>query len=202
MLDGKLRRLIEPGLEKLARKLAAHGITPDQVTLVGFGFGVLATMFIALGWSWLALLPLLISRLADGLDGSLAKITKASDFGGFLDIVLDFAFYGMIVFGFILADPGKNAIAGGLLLLSFYVNGASFLAFASIAEKRRMNTQARGKKSIFFTTGLAEASETLFVFILFCLFPAWFVTIGIIFALICFYTALSRIIEARSTFAD
>ncbi len=86
--------------------------------------------------------------------------------------MLDFAFYGAIPFGFVLADPAANAIAGAALILSFYVNGASFLAYAIMAEKRGLETDARGEKSIFFTTGLAEATETIAVFVLACLFPA------------------------------
>ena len=70
------------------------------------------------------------------------------------------------------ADPGANAPAGGgPALIAFYANGASFLAYALMAEKRGMATAARGAKSLFFTTGLAEASETLLVFAVFCLLP-------------------------------
>jgi phosphatidylglycerophosphate synthase len=162
---------------------------------------MLAALAIAFHWFWLGLLLLLISRLADGLDGSLAKITQSSDFGGYLDIVLDFAFYGAIPLGFVLADPSNNAVAGAVLIFSFYVNGASFLAFSTIAEKRKLVTDARGAKSIYFTTGLAEATETIAVFVLMCLFPGWFAILAWIFAAICFYTTLSRIILARSMFS-
>ena len=86
--------------------------------------------------------------------------------------MLDFAFYGLIPFAFIFADPYENGVAGGLLLLSFYINGASFLAFSIMAEKRGLSTDIRGAKSLYFTTGLAEATETIAVFLAFCLFPA------------------------------
>ena len=93
-----------------------------------------------------------------------------------------------------------NAVAGAVLLLSFYVNGASFLAYATIAEKRKMASDGRGQKSLFFTVGLAEATETILVFAAFCLFPAWFSVLAYLFAALTFYTAVSRIVLAWRTF--
>ena len=69
-----------------------------------------------------------------------------------------------------------------------------------MAEKRGLTTQARGVKSLYFTTGLAEATETIAVFLAFCLFPHWFSEIAVVFALVCLYTALSRIMLARASF--
>ncbi len=101
---------------------------------------------------------------------------------------------------FIILDPGRNGVAGAILLLAFYVNGASFLAYAVMAEKRGEASTARGDKSLFFTTGLAEAGETLIVFVLACLFPAWFPILAALFAGITAYTTLSRILLARRIF--
>ena len=131
---------------------------------------------------------------------AVARATKKTDLGGYLDIVLDFAFYGMIPLGFVLADPAANAVAGAVLILSFYVNGSSFLAYAIMAEKRGLDTGQRGAKSLYFTTGLAEATETLAVFAAFCLFPGAFAPIAFVFAAICFYTAASRIVLAIRMF--
>ncbi|WP_435891264.1 CDP-alcohol phosphatidyltransferase family protein, partial [Klebsiella pneumoniae] len=41
--------------------------------------------------------------LLDGLDGALARRRGLTDAGGFLDIALDFLFYALVPFGFILA---------------------------------------------------------------------------------------------------
>lgn len=200
MLDGSARKLIDPALMAIAGRLKAMGLNPDQVTIAGFLIGLAAATAISFQWFLTGLVLLLISRLADGLDGSLAKITQTSDFGGYLDIVLDFAFYGVIPLGFILADPTNNGVAGAVLIFSFYVNGASFLAYASMAEKHKLTSNARGTKSIYFTTGLAEATETLAVFVLACLLPAWFPWLAYGFAAICFYTALARIMQAKAQF--
>ncbi len=53
---------------------------------------------------WLALICIVLNRFGDGLDGALARMTRATDGGGFLDIVLDFIFYASVVLGFALAN--------------------------------------------------------------------------------------------------
>lgn len=199
MLDSTLKPKIQPALDRLAAAIAGAGITANQVTYAGFAIGVAAAGAIALGWFFLGLVLLLASRLCDGLDGPVARVTGKTDYGGYIDIVLDFAFYGAIPIGFVLADPLANAVAGAVLVLSFYVNGASFLAYAIMAERHGQESESHGEKSIFFTTGLAEATETIAVFVLMCLFPAWFPVLAWVFAAICFYTALSRIVMASLT---
>jgi len=200
LIDGWGRKKLEPLLSMLAWRLAKAQISADTVTIAGFLIGLLAAAAIVAGWFWPAFALVLLSRLADGLDGAVARLTHSSDFGGYLDIVLDFAFYGAVPLAFVLYDPAANGLAGAVLLFSFYVNGASFLAYAAIAEKRRLVTGIRGEKSFFFTTGLAEAGETLIVFLLACLFPAWFPLLAYLFAGLTLYTALSRIVLAAEAF--
>jgi phosphatidylglycerophosphate synthase len=200
MLDGLAKRAIEPALDRIGLAAARRGVSANAVSIAGFALGLAAALAIVTGQFAAALLLVVMSRALDGLDGAVARATRATDFGGYLDIVLDFAFYGLIPFAFVLHAPAENGVAGALLILSFYVNGASFLAYAAIAEKRALTTTARGVKSFYFTTGLAEASETLIVFVLFCLFPAWFAATAYVFAAICFYTALSRIVLAARAF--
>ncbi len=202
MLDGRARKLLDPILDQIATVLVKLGLRANTVTIAAFAIGVGAAFAIATHYFILGLILLLISRLGDGLDGAVAKQTKKTDFGGYLDIVLDFAFYGLIPLSFIFANPNQNALSGGTLILSFYVTGASFLAYAIIAEKHGLKTDQRGSKSLYFTTGLAEATETIVVFVAFCLFPHWFAPIAWAYAAICFYTALSRIIQAKNRFLD
>lgn len=202
MLDGWARNRIDPALNRLARMLVRVGATPNAITIASCLIGLAAAASIAAGDLLVGLTLLLLSRLGDGLDGAVARITGSTDFGGFLDIVLDFVFYGAVPLGFVLLDSLANAVAGAVLIFSFYVNGASFLAYAVMAEKRGETTEARGAKSLFFTTGLAEATETILFFVAFCLFPAWFPVLAYVFAAVTFYTALSRIVLASRTFGS
>ena len=202
MFDTRIRKAIDPTLDTIGRGLAARGIGANTVTVAGFILGIVAALFIIQQAYLWGLVFILASRLCDGLDGAVARATQKTDLGGFLDIVLDFAFYGLIPMAFILADPASNAIAGGLLLLSFYVNGATFLTYALMAEKRGVSETARGKKSLLYTTGLAEGTETIVVFVLFCLLPGYFAPIALIFAAIVMITLVARILLAVTEFRD
>ncbi len=202
MLDVSARKLIDPLLNRIGAALARAGVTPDAVTLSAFGTGLVSAAMIAQGQMLAGLVLLLVSRIGDGLDGAVARASRSSDYGGFLDIVLDFVFYGAIPLAFVLHDPAANGVAGAFLIFTFYVNGASFLAYAVIAEKRKIGSDAKGPKSIYFTTGLAEATETYAVFAIFCLWPESFPLVAVLFGVICLYTALSRIMLARSVFGS
>ncbi len=196
MLDNRLRPIIDPVLNRAGRSLAKLGVSANSVTWTGFVIGIIAAFAISQHNYYWGLILLLISRLFDGLDGAVARASEKSDLGGFLDIVLDFAFYGAIPFAFIIADPAANALAGGLLLLIFYINGASFLTYALMAEKRGVDEARRGSKSLLYTVGLAEATETIAVFVLFCLFPAWFSMIAYMFSAIVLITTITRFMLA------
>lgn len=201
MLDGLLRKAIDPVVNRWGRKVAGIGLSANEVTLIGLALGLGAAVLIAVGApGWLALIPLLAGRVADGLDGAVARATTPSDFGGFLDIACDFLFYGAIPLAFVLRDPDANGVAGAFLLCSFYVNGATFLGFAVLAAKRGMQTRARGEKSLYFTAGLLEGSETIALFTAFCLWPAGFVPMAWGFGVLCFITALARVLLARKIF--
>ncbi len=200
MLDGWARARLDPWLDAAAVRVARAGASANAVTYVACAVGLAAAAAISAGWFWLGFLLIGISRIGDGLDGAVAKINGKTDLGGYLDIVLDFVFYGAIPLGFVVFDPQANGLAGAVLLFAFYVNGSSFLAYAVMAEKRKLVTAARGPKSLFFTTGLAEASETIAVFLAMCVFPEWFAVIAWVFAALTLYTALSRIVLARRTF--
>jgi phosphatidylglycerophosphate synthase len=192
MLDARLRRLIDPPLERLARPLAARGLSANATTLTGFALGLAAMAAIALGSYLPGLALLLLNRLCDGLDGAIARRRGLSDLGGFLDILLDFIVYAGIPFAFALADPAANALPAAFLILSFVGTGTAFLAFAAMAAKRGLSTDLRGKKSLYYLGGLTEGTETILVFVLACLLPGWFPAIAWIFGTLCWLTTATR----------
>ncbi|RGP37050.1 CDP-alcohol phosphatidyltransferase family protein [Pseudotabrizicola alkalilacus] len=203
MLDGAMRRLIDPPLNRTGRWLAARGATADGITLLGLGFGLAAAGMIAGGLpGWLALVPLLIGRVLDGLDGAVARATFKTDFGGYFDIFCDFVFYAAIPLAFVLRDPQANGVAGAFLLAAFYTNAASFLGYAIIAAKRRMSTTQQGEKSLYYAVGLLEGTETIVFFTLLCLFPAMFPAAAMVFGGLCLVTAAARVVLGRREFFD
>ncbi len=202
MLDHFARPLIDPPLNLLGRWLARRGASANAVTLAGLVLGLMAVPAILLGlWGW-ALAAILASRLADGLDGAVARAGVQSDLGGYFDIVADFAFYGAVPLAFVWADPAANSAAGAALLAAFYVNAASFMGFAVLAAKRGLTTEARGRKSWYHAGGLLEGTETIAFFVAFCLWPAAFAAIAWVFAALCLLTAALRTGVACVRFRD
>ncbi|MBY6082037.1 CDP-alcohol phosphatidyltransferase family protein [Ruegeria arenilitoris] len=202
MFDAQIRPIIDPALNAQGRFLARLGFTANQVTLIGLALGLVAAGLIVAGATYWALVPLLLSRLADGLDGAVARARGGTDFGGYLDITCDFLFYGAIPFAFILADPASNGVAGAFLLLSFYFNGTSFLGFSLLADRHGLKTDARGQKALYFSGGLLEGAETIGFLVLLCLVPDAFAALAWIFGSLCFLTATSRIVLAARSFGN
>ena len=201
MFDTRARQIIDPPLNSLGQQIASFGVSANLVTLVGLGFGIVAAVTIVFGATYLALIPLLLSRLADGLDGAVARANGKTDFGGYLDIVCDFLFYGLVPMAFVWMEP-QNAASGAFLLASFYFNGASFLGYAILAEKHGLETKAQGIKSLYYSNGLLEGTETIVFFVLLCLFPSAFPVLAWIFGGLCFVTATLRIWGASRLFSN
>ena len=200
MLDARMRGLIDPPLTGAGIWLARLGVSANAVTLAGLALGLLMAAMLAAGFGALALVPLVFSRLCDGLDGAVARATKATDFGGYLDIFCDFVFYGAVPLAFVLRDPAANGLAGAFLLACFYVNGTSFLGYAALAGKRGLETREQGEKSLYYSAGLLEGTETILFFALLCLLPGAFAPLAFVFGGLCCATALSRVLTAWRRF--
>jgi phosphatidylglycerophosphate synthase len=202
MIDARLIPLQRAVMAPPARLLAARGVTADQITLIGCGIGLLAALAAAFGLHGLALAGLALNRLADGLDGAVARLTTPTDRGAFLDIALDFVFYAAFPLGFIAADPAANGLPGAVLLASFILTGTSFLAFSVIAERRGLTAEAYPSKGIYYLGGLAEGAETIAVFAAFCLFPSAFAWLAWAFAVPCVVTGITRYLAGWSAIGD
>lgn len=194
MLDRASLKLLNKPLHLGALTLNHCNISANQVTLSGFAVGLLV---IPLLWAqcYLATLAvILVNRLADGLDGPLARLTQPTESGAFLDIVLDFLFYAAVVFGFGLSNPTENSLAASFLLFSFMGTSASFLAFSIMAERFQLVNLRLPNKGFYYLGGLTEGTETLFFFAFCCLFPEFFQPVAWFFGCCCFFTAFMRIL--------
>jgi len=194
VLDRWTMQVVRIPLQVMAGGLKKIGCSADQISLAAFciGLGVIPALFLEI--YWLALVCIVLNRIGDGLDGTLARMTAVSDAGGYLDIVLDFIFYSSVVFGFALADPEANGLAASALLLTFVGTGSSFLAFAIMAERRGIQNIVYPSKGIYYLGGLAEGTETVVFFILCCFFPTYFPMFAYGFAAICLVTILTRVV--------
>jgi phosphatidylglycerophosphate synthase len=192
VIDRRAQTLLAPLFAALVRPLARRGVSADALTVLGCIVGLLAAAAIVWGHFVAALALMLASRLLDGLDGTLARLTRPTARGAFLDIALDFVFYAAIPLAFALHDPAANALAAAPLLAAFVLTATSFLAFAVLSEKHALDATAAPRggvaKGFVFLGGLTEAGETLLCFVLMCLLPQHFAPIALGFALLCLVT--------------
>ena len=194
MLDRAATRWLKPLLVGVAARLQQWQVRADTVTLVGFAIGMAGALAIASNAPLTGLALLLASRLCDGLDGALARLTTPTDAGAYLDITLDFVFYASVPLAFAVADPARNALPAAALLAAFIGTGSSFLAFAVLAQRRGLASTAYPDKGLYYLGGLTEASETLICFALMCLWPQHFAWWAYGFAAMCALTIVTRIV--------
>lgn len=171
MIDRYARTPKQVLYQPLARYLR---VSPNSITWAGFLPGVLAAVAAAAGclqaafWLWVA------NRLLDGLDGEVARAQSSqSDFGGYLDIVLDFIVYTSIPLGLACSsdDPLAWPVTAALLGV-FFVNAASLMYLAALLEKRGQGADQQGEKtSVTMPPALIEGGETVIFYSLFLLFP-------------------------------
>ncbi|WP_219703806.1 CDP-alcohol phosphatidyltransferase family protein [Marinomonas lutimaris] len=199
MLDTFFIKSLKYPLRLTALVIDKLGVKANWITLLGFIIGMMVLPALYFGNTSLALIFVVINRVMDGLDGAVARVQGPTDLGGYLDITLDFIFYSAVIFGFALMNPVDNALAASFLIFSFMGTGSSFLAFAIMAEKRKIERLEYGRKSLYFLGGLAEGTETIVFLILICLFPSYFAIMAYAFGVICWITTATRIYAGYRT---
>lgn len=180
MFDRSLRKLKELLLKPLTYPPFSL-IHPNIITLIAFALGAGSGLAVLRGELRLGLILWLLNRIFDGLDGAVARATgRQSDFGGYLDILTDFAVYAWIPIAFTLRPlfvegffPDKWVLITSLALLgSFYINGASWMYLSALLEKRKAGAEESGEAtSVTMPTGLVEGFETILLYTLFFFRP-------------------------------
>lgn len=138
------------------------GLSPDALTVIGFGIAVLAAIAAGLG-AWLVAAGLVIFGGAfDLLDGALARATgRVSRFGAFLDSTLDRLGEGVVYVGIVAA-----AAAAGETRLAILAAGAMVLAFQVSYSRARaeglgfrgdVGVAPRAERIVLLTLGLLGA---------------------------------------------
>lgn len=199
MFDVALRRLIDPALNRCAYWLANSGVSANALTIIGAAVGLTAAAAISEQQFAAGFALILANRILDGFDGAVARVNGPTEFGGYLDTLADFLFYVSVPVAFGIAAPG-NLLPALLLVASFTITAVSFLAIAAIAARSGQKDGAPGPKAFIYSTGLMEGGETIAFFILFCLFPAYFPELALVFAGLCVLTVAQRVALAAKTF--
>ena len=176
-------------------------MSANALTLGGFAIGLGASTAIALRAFVVGLVCLALNRIIDGLDGAVARQTGPTALGAFLDIALDFVFYASVPLGFALSDPERNALPAAALLFGFMGTASSFLAFAAVAARRGLVSEALPDKGLFYLGGLTEGAETIAFLAAMCLKPDWFPALAYTFAALCAITTCTRWASGWRTFS-
>ncbi len=205
MFDASLRRTKDRIGLPIAIRL--KGVSPNTISLAAFAVGILTTWLAFRGLFGWALAFWLVSRVLDGLDGLLARVhQKQSDFGGYLDILMDFAIYSALPIGIVLSAPSLDQyLALAFMLAAFYVNGASWMYLAAILEKR--GSQYVGDPAapptmttVVMPSGLVGATETILAYCAFLIWPDHTALLFSIFGGMVVFTTFQRLVWAWNKF--
>lgn len=183
----------------IGKKLAKAGVSANLVSIIGFIIGITAVNFLALENYGYALVCIVLNRAFDILDGAVAKHSKVTDFGVFLDAALDYIFYAGVIFGFALAAQ-ENAVAAAFLLFAFAASAFAMLGYAVIAYKNNVEKELELSVSPFYLGGIAQGFETFIALVVLCLLPKLFVPIALLLGALCLFKALGVIATAYYSF--
>lgn len=196
MRDAALREDKDRLLKPIATRWFAR-VHPNWISAVALGFGLACALA---AWQQLYLLAMLlwvINRVLDGLDGIVAREHgKQSDFGGYLDLLLDFVVYLAVPIGIAAAQPALPILWATVALLSaFVLNLLSWSVLSAILE-RRAAAAADRLTTVAMPGGLIEGAETIFFYTLFLLLPAYATVLFAIMAGLVLVTAAQRVLWA------
>lgn len=191
MFDDFARTRLAPAMRPAARWLGRRRVTPTHLTLASLGVALVAAVCVAAGWRWTALACWLVSRVGDGLDGTLARETgRSSAWGGYLDITCDMAAYSAVVLALGVLRPDLHLLWSGILM-GYVLAITTTLALAGAAEQAGRTVSATNR-TFQFTTGLAEAGETTLVYAVCLAVPAAVETVAWIWCVVLAASAVQR----------
>lgn len=185
MFDRSIRRVKDAWLHPLVQLFG--DTAPHAVSLTACLIGLIAAW---LAWAqcyeWA--IPLwLLNRLLDGVDGALARQQgRQSDFGGYVDVLLDFVVYATVPLGvaFSLDNP-NNMLSVGVLLATYYVNSASWMYLSALLEKRQNGVFATQEQtSVTMPESIVGGTETVVAYVLFLALPTHFAGLALVFSLL------------------
>jgi len=198
MLDNALRGAKDRILLQAALGMG-QTIHPTTITLLAAVMGLVAVVLLAIQQYWLGLLFWMINRFLDGLDGTIARKNQLqTDFGGYLDIVLDFVVYAFIPVALVYANPSETMyLSLALMLAIFYINAASWMYLSAILEKRAHGAKAQGElTSVTMPTGIIGGAETVLFYCAFMIWPGYLFWLFNLMSILVVVSIIQRIIWA------
>jgi Phosphatidylglycerophosphate synthase len=164
VIPASFRSRVRAGVEPIARLFGRVGLTPNMLTLIGFGIAIVGAWLAATQAWLLAGLVVAFGAIFDLFDGALARATnRTSNFGAFLDSTMDRAGEAVVYIGIAigLADVGLIAgpqVATAAMAAAFLVSYArarsESLGFSSGAGMASVGLAPREVRVAILTIGL------------------------------------------------
>lgn len=142
------RARVKKAFEPLALGMGRLGLTPDALTLIGFGITVAGAVLIAQQQWLLGGLVVLLGGVFDMFDGTLARATgRVSRLGAFMDSVFDRAGEVIVYLG-VVAGLQSLGIADGALVAAAALGSAVMVSYTRAKSEGLGFTQGSGMASI------------------------------------------------------
>eukprot|EP00347_Sterkiella_histriomuscorum_P014981 403358768 len=202
MFDIMLREFKDFFVDPFIDFMKSIRISPNFITLTSGLCGLVHVYYSTQDLRGLSFVFFLLTRLFDGIDGAYARATnQCTEFGGYLDIIVDFTIYGLTPIGVTIAHPSNEAwIALAILEVTFFVNAAGLFFLSALIEKNKNAMRKYGDKKELTTVrmppALIEGTESYFFFTLMIWLCEYQIQIYQIFAVGVTITILQRIIWA------
>ena len=188
MLNKYARWIFAEPIARLAALLHRSNISPNTVTLTGFALTILSSLIIGAGYFVWGGLVLWVAALSDMLDGVLARLSKPSTFGAFLDSTLDryseSATFLALVYYYTTQPQQRTE-----LILIFFILVGSFMVSYTRARAEGLNIECK--------VGWLQRPERI-VLVILGLLSGWMLPILWALAIFTNFTAFQRIYEVYS----
>lgn len=168
MFDIRLRS-IKDGIFDPICAYIPRVISPTQITILAFLSGLLSCLFATRQRVLMSLIFWFLNRALDCLDGALARHRdKASDLGGFLDLLGDFIVYSMLPMGIAYGSDDSSASWQAIAVLesTFHINNFILFYIAAVAEKGQAKNGKASPEltSVMMRPALVEGMESALLF--------------------------------------
>jgi CDP-diacylglycerol--glycerol-3-phosphate 3-phosphatidyltransferase len=193
---GRIKKVFEP----IALGMGRIGLTPNGLTLIGFGISIVGAALLAAQLWVVGGVVVFIGGAFDMFDGTLARATgKVSKFGAFMDSVFDrwgeAVVYLGIAWGAVLADSDTVAILataalGAAFMVSYTRAKSEGLGFSPGIGMAAVGVMPREIRLIVLSLGLVAAGATANLTILAAALAI--IAIGAVI------TVIQRILQTRS----
>jgi phosphatidylglycerophosphate synthase len=155
-------------------------------------------------WQWasgdivnfIAVIFLILSFFIDILDGSLARLTKPTKFGGILDIFCDRMVESVLLIAIIVSRPEELMWAGLFSLSSIISCITIFLLLGGVLNSPEKENLDSKQKAIYYSTGLMERTETFIFIMVMVIFSPLRLILLWVFAILVYFTAFQRLLQA------